>query len=192
MLIILKILLFPLVILLFPTAFKGGKNIPKGKCIFVCNHTSNVDPVLMVLSTWRKQYFLAKKELFKCWVMRVVMKIAHAIPIDRGKTDLKAIKESLKVLNKGKVLTIFPEGTRNKEKTDLGEVKAGAAMFAIKTKTPIVPVWISKKPRLFRPNKLRFGTPFTLEEFYDKKLDAAALEEAGKIVANKLLENKLN
>ena len=189
-LIILKILLYPWVWLMFPTVFKGNKNIPKGKCIFVCNHTSNVDPVLMILSTWRKQYFLAKKELFKCWFMRLVMKIAHGICIDRGKTDLKAIKESIKVLNEGKILTIFPEGTRNKTCSELGEVKAGAAMFAIKTKTPIIPVWISKKPKLFRPNKLVFGKPFTLEEFYNKKLDSQLLEEGGKIIGQKLLENK--
>ena len=186
----LKILLYPFVWILFPTVFKGNKNIPKGKCIFICNHTSNIDPVLLVLSTWRKQYFIAKKELFKCWFMRLVMKVAHGISIDRGKTDLKAIKESIKVLNCGKILTIFPEGTRNKTQKDLGEVKSGAAMFAIKTKTPIVPIWIKKKPKLFRPNKLVFGKPFTLEEFYEEKLNAETLEKAGHIIGEKLLANK--
>lgn len=77
------------------------------------------------------------------------MKFVHAIPIDRGKTDLNAIKLSMRVLNDEKVLTIFPEGTRNKTEQELSEVKAGAAMFAIKTKTPIVPVWIKKKPKVF-------------------------------------------
>ena len=60
-----KFLVYPWVWLLFPTAFKGKKNIPKGRVIFICNHTSNIDGILLVLSTWRKQYFLAKKELFK-------------------------------------------------------------------------------------------------------------------------------
>lgn len=116
--------------------------------------------------------------------------MAHAIPIDRGKTDLKAIKMSMKVLAENKILTIFPEGTRNKTNEDLGEVKAGAGMLAIKTKTPIVPVWIEKKPRIFRLNTIKFGKPFTLEEYYDKKLTSDVLAEAGEKIAERLLENK--
>jgi len=186
-----KFLVYPWVWLLFPTAFKGKKNIPKGRVIFICNHTSNIDGILLVLATWRKQYFLAKKELFENRFMRGIMKFVHAIPVDRGKTDLNAIKLSMRVLNDEKVLTIFPEGTRNKTEQELSEVKAGAAMFAIKTKTPIVPVWIKKKPKVFRPNTLRFGKAFTLEEFYDQKLTAEVMEKAGQKIAEKLLENKI-
>ena len=188
---IVKFLIYPWAWFLFPTVFKGKRNIPKGKAIFVCNHTSNADPVVLILSTWRKQYFLAKKELFKNWFMRGLMKFAHAISIDRSKTDLKAMKNSIKVLNKGKVLTIFPEGTRNKTGADLSEVKAGAGMFAIKTKTPIVPVWIKRKPMPFVPNVLQFGKPFTLDEFYDQKLNSETMEKVGEVVAEKLLENKI-
>lgn len=187
---IFKFFVYIWVWIMFPTAFKGKRNIPKGRAILICNHTSNVDPILLILSTWRTQYFLAKKELFTNCLMRGIMKAAHGIKIDRGKTDLKAIKACLKVLNEDKILTIFPEGTRNKTESDLSEVKAGAAMFAIKTKTPIVPVWIKKKPRLFRPNVLQYGKPFTLEEFYEEKLTNEVMEKAGQKIAQKLLEIK--
>ena len=190
MLVILKVILYPIIWLLFPTIFKKTKNIPKGRAIFICNHKSNIDPIILILSTWRKQFFLAKKELFKNKFLKLVMKIANAIPIDRGKTDLSAIKKGINVLNKGNVLTIFPEGTRNKTESELSEVKAGAALFAIKTKTPIIPIWIDKKPRLFRLNSVKFGTPFYLEEFYNQKLDAEKLDKASLIIAEKLLINK--
>ena len=62
-------------------------------------------------------------------------------------------------------------------------------MLAIKTKTPIVPVWIKKKPRLFRINSVKFGKPFTLEEFYDEKLTSEVLSKAGDKIAKNLLEN---
>lgn len=190
MLVILKVILYPIIWLLFPTIFKKTKNIPKGRAIFICNHKSNIDPIILILSTWRKQFFLAKKELFKNKFLKLVMKIANAIPIDRGKTDLSAIKKGINVLNKGNVLTIFPEGTRNKTESELSEVKAGAALFAIKTKTPIIPIWIEKKPRIFRLNSVKFGTPFYLEEFYNQKLDAEKLDKASLIIAEKLLINK--
>ena len=190
MLVILKVILYPIIWLLFPTIFKKTKNIPKGRAIFICNHKSNIDPIILILSTWRKQFFLAKKELFKNKFLKLVMKIANAIPIDRGKTDLSAIKKGINVLNKGNILTIFPEGTRNKTESELSEIKAGAALFAIKTKTPIVPIWIEKKPRIFRLNSVKFGTPFYLEEFYNQKLDAEKLDKASLIIAEKLLINK--
>ncbi len=190
MLVFLKILLFPWFWLLFPTIFKNKKNIPQGKAIFICNHKSNADPILLIFSTWRKQYFLSKKELFENKFIKFIMKIDRGIPDDRGKTDLTAIKSGIKVLNDGNILTIFPEGTRNKTDAELSEVKAGAAMFAIKTKTPIVPIWIEKKPRVFRFNKVKFGEAFTLEEFYDQKLDSEKLDLASKIIAEKLIENK--
>ena len=63
-------------------------------------------------------------------------------------------------------------------------------MLALKAKCPIVPVWIQKKPRLFRLNRIRFGKAFTLEEFYDKKLNKETLDQATEILGQKILENK--
>ena len=51
-------------------------------------------------------------------------------------------------------------------------------------------IWMVKQ-KPFVLNTLRFGKPFTLEEFYDKKLDKNVLDEAGKILENKILENKI-
>ena len=119
------------------------------------------------------------------------MRQMRTIPIQRGKLDLTATKSALKVLKQGKGLVIFPEGTRNKTDKTLGSIKAGAAMFAIKSQSPIVPIWIKKKPKLFRCNVLQYGKPFILEEFYDKKLNAETLEKASKIIETKLLENKI-
>lgn len=184
-----KIVLYVFLRCLYPTSFRGKKNIPKGRVVFICNHTSNVDPILVELSSWKNKFYLAKKELYRNKVIGGFLKRLNTIPIDREKTDFNAIKNALKVLNKEKALVIFPEGTRNKEQKE-APIKAGAAMLAIKSKSPIVPIWIKNKPRLFRFNKLRYGEAFTLEEFYDKKLDSETLEKAGNIIEKKFLENK--
>ncbi|MDD4111239.1 MAG: lysophospholipid acyltransferase family protein [Clostridia bacterium] len=187
---LLKVILYVFLWIMYPTIYKGKKNIPKGKVIFISNHTSNADPIIVEMSAWKEKFYLVKKELYKNKFIGGFWKRMNTIPIDRGKTDLSAIKAALKVLNRGKSLVIFPEGTRNKTGEELGAVKSGAAMLAIKAKSPIVPIWIKKKPRLFCPNSLRYGKPFTLEQFYDKKLDSEVLNQAGKIIAEKLLENK--
>ena len=64
----------------------------------------------------------------------------------------------------------IPEGTRNKKDDALQELKGGAAIFAVRTKSPIVPVMMLKRARLFRRTKLIFGEPFEFSEYYGKKL----------------------
>ena len=173
--------------IIFPTKIVGKKNIPKGACILSSNHTSNMDAVVFAVNTWEKKYYLAKKELFKNKFMAYFLSKLGAIKIDRQTSDVKAIKQCLTVLKNNKKLFIFPEGTRVKnEKMELGEVKHGVSMMAIKAKVPIVPIFISRKPKAFRRTKIFIGEPFTLEEFYGKKLDSEELDKAGDIVTSKM------
>ena len=175
--------------ILFPTKIIGKKNIPKGACILSSNHTSNMDAVVFAVKTWEKKYYLAKKELFENKFIGFFLKKFGGIKIDRQGNDVNAIKNCLKVLKNDKKLFIFPEGTRvHNENMELGQVKHGVAMFAIKAKVPIVPIFILRKPKLFRRNKIFVGVPFTLEEFYGKKLDSVELEKAGEKVTSKMNE----
>lgn len=183
------VLTFIFVRLLFPCKVIGKNNIKQGGAIFVCNHLSNLDPVYIIeYLPYRKHYFLAKKELFNKKIKGKFIKSIGGIPIDRSKPDITAIKESLKVLNKGKKLVIFPEGTRNKQDETLKEIKSGSAMLAIKAKVPIIPLHIEKRGKIFRRNKLIVGKPFELNEFYGEKVSSEVLEKASEIISQKLLE----
>lgn len=175
--------------MLFPTKIIGKKNIPNGACIISSNHTSNMDAVMLAVKTWEKKYYLAKKELFKNKLFGFILKKCGAVKIDRQANDVTAIKNCLKILKNNKKLVIFPEGTRvHNENMELGEVKHGVAMFAIKAKVPIVPMFITKTPKIFRRNRIYIGEPFTLEEFYGKKLTEEELKSAGEIVTTKMQE----
>lgn len=175
--------------ILYPTKIIGKKNVPKGKAIIASNHRSNMDAVLLAVNTWEKKYYLAKKELFKGKIKSGLYRSFGAIKIDRQSNDVSAIKNSLSVLKKDKKLVIFPEGKRvDNPNEEMGEIKRGIVMLAIKGKAPIVPMYIAKKPKVFRRNKIFFGQPFTLEEFYGRKLDAQVLEQATKIVETKMME----
>ena len=180
----------------FPAKFVGKENIPKGPCIIASNHTSNLDAVLLAVHTWEKKFYLAKKELFKCKLFGSILKCVGAVKIDRQETDVGAIRNCMRLLKNGKKLVIFPEGTRNhNDDMQLGQVKHGVAMFAIKAKVPIVPMFITKKPRFWRKTKVVIGKPFLLEEFYGKKLDNDTLTQASDQVVAKidqLRESQLN
>ena len=175
--------------MLFPTKIIGKKNIPNGACIISSNHTSNMDAVMLAVKTWEKKYYLAKKELFKNKLFGFILKKCGAVKIDRQANDVTAIKNCLTILKNNKKIVIFPEGTRvHNENMELGEVKHGVAMFAIKAKVPIVPMFITKTPKIFRRNRIYIGEPFTLEEFYGKKLTEEELKSAGEIVTAKMQE----
>lgn len=184
-----KILLWIPLSILHPTFIKGKKNLPKGKAILCCNHFSNWDIVLYILNTKKRIKILAKKELFKNKLLGATLKNFGGIEIEREGNDINAIKTCMKVLKDGKQLFIFPEGTRLKNQNEvLGELKSGMAMIAIKTKTPVVPIWIERKPKVFRKSIYHIGKPFELEEFYGKKLDEECLVHANEIVRDKMLE----
>lgn len=187
---ILQIIVWPFYRLFHPIKVVGKKNIPKGKAILICNHYSNSDVVVLGTSIFRRQYFLAKKELFNKKFNSWFLKRMGAIPIDRQSIDLKAIKSCLNLLKKDKLLTIFPEGTRNKTEEALLEIKNGAGMIAIKSGAPIVPMWLEKKPKAFRKNRLIIGKPISMEEYQNKKLSNEVLEEVGTKLTSAMLNLK--
>ncbi len=184
-----RLLCFLPIAIFHPTTIKGRKNIPKGKAILCINHLSNWDMVLYYLNTTKKVSVMAKQELFDNKILGWALKCCGAFPVERETTDLKAIKKGLKVLNENKKLMIFPEGKRMfDDSTVLGELKNGVALFAIRTKSPIVPIWIEKRPKLFRRSYYHIGQPYELSEFYGKKIDAELLSKATEVVRQKMLE----
>ena len=184
-----RILLWIPLSIMHPTYIYGRKNRPKGKVIISCNHRSNWDIVSYILHTSEKVKILAKKELFKNKLFGAILKSFGAIPIDREHNDIGAIKDCMKALKEDKKLFVFPEGTRLKDESlVMGEVKSGMTLIAIKTKTPILPMWVVQKPRLFRKSQYIIGKPFELSDFYGKKLDDETLNKANNIVREKMLE----
>lgn len=178
--------------ILFPTIVKGCKNLPKKTGYIVCvNHTSMIDAPLLDVKICKRIRFLGKKELCKnklsTWGHT---KVLGTIPVDRGSADIAAVRNVLAVLKKGKIVGIFPEGTRNKsEKIDeLQELKSGAIMFASKAEVPIVPIIYVKKPRVFCLNKLLIGEPFYVKGENPKKLTKEETEANVKELARRMEE----
>ena len=146
---IIKILAYIPFWILFPTIIKNKKNLPSGKCVLVSNHRSNIDPLLLVNMIWREQHCLAKKELFKNWLLKAFLKGMKAIPVDRKNVEISTVKTCLKVLKNNKILTIFPEGTRNKTNNPLGEIKSEQSFWEQNTKQQFYQYCIKKNPNFF-------------------------------------------
>ena len=92
-------------------------------------------------------------------VIGFLLKKAGIFGVKRGKADVAALKEALRILKGGEKLLMFPEGTRVKE-GEVSEAHTGAAMFATRTSAPLVPIYIQQKKRRFRRTTVIFGEPF--------------------------------
>ena len=180
---LMKIILYIPFSILFPCIMKGKKKIPKGKAIVVCNHKSNVDYIYIWNRIWRKQFVLSKDSLYKNWLTRWFFKSNGGIAVNRDKVGISTIKESIAVLKKDKILTIFPEGTRNKTNEPLLEFKAGASVFAVKTNAPVIPMFILKKGGFFKFNKVLVGEPIYFDETFKG--------EDGTLKANEIIREKM-
>jgi len=130
--------------LFFRLKVTGQENIPQdGPFIIVANHSSLLDPVILGVSVRPKVIFVAAAYLFEIRWLGYLLRKANSIPIHRenNTNNIKSIKQALKILQRGGVLGIFPEGGVDRQKDDL-PIKAGAAFLATKVGVPIVPIKI--------------------------------------------------
>ena len=126
---------------------RGLENIPAdGPIMFCSNHMAAKDPVLIAAAARRQITFIAKKELFSVPIIGWLIKKLGAIPLDRGGSDVGAIKTSIGVLKSGGALAIFPQGHRYPGINPAeSPTKNGAALLAYRSGSNIVPVCIKVK-----------------------------------------------
>lgn len=170
----------------FPGKVFGERNIQNQKCLIVGNHISGWDPIIYTLYTKNVISFVYKAEFNKSLFLNWVFDGLDFVPVKRGEVDMTASKSILRLLKNDKSVCLFPEGTRNPNVDCLQPFHTGAALFALKTKSPIRPFYIWDKTKAFRKNYLIIGDEFTLEEFYDKPINRQTLEEATAIIQNKV------
>ena len=143
---------------------KGKNNLPsEGAAIVAGNHISFADPVFLYYAQKRQLRFMAKAELFKSKFLGAICRAYGAFPVQRGTADSEALDTSTQILEEGKILAIFPEGTRSKDGT-IGRGKSGVAMLAFKSQAPIYPfaVYCKRKPLTpFCGYTIAFGDPVT-------------------------------
>ena len=152
----------------------GLKNLPQRKPFIICsNHINWLDPVTIgtAIPARYKINYMAKAELFKNPLFGYLLRRVGAFPIKRYEDDYAALKKSFKVLKEGHVLGLFPEGSRSKDGR-LQKAHDGAALIAVRSGVPILPVAIKGPYRLFKPLYFSIGRPFVLPPLvFEKRED---------------------
>lgn len=125
----------------------GLENIPaEGAVILASNHLSFIDSIFLPLEVDRHVSFLAKSDYFtrrgiKGWATKAFMNATGQLPIDRsgGKASEASLNTGLKVLARGEILGIYPEGTRSPD-GKLYRGRTGVARMILEAGVPVVPV----------------------------------------------------
>lgn len=142
-----NLVLGPILLRVFRPWLKGVENVPvSGAAILASNHLSFIDSVFLPLVLRRPVVFLAKSEYFtgrgfKGWLVRQFFLASGQLPIDRsgGKASEDALFTGVNVLSEGKLLGIYPEGTRSPD----GRIyrgRTGIARMALESGVPVIPV----------------------------------------------------
>jgi 1-acyl-sn-glycerol-3-phosphate acyltransferase len=152
-----------------------------GPLIVLANHTGQIEvPMLFSHLQPRKLTGWAKAEAWDHWFLRWIFSLWGAIPVRRGEADMNALKEALRMLEKGYIFGLAPEGTRNKN----GKLKRGlpgAVIVALHSGAPIIAIahwggenYLSNLKRLKRTDfHIRVGRPF--------KINTAGVKVTGEV-----------
>ena len=155
---------------------KGKHNLQDRNYIFASNHASLIDIPLLFIAVNRYTVFIAKSELSKIPIFKSILDRAGFIFVDRKNNDsaVKSMNNLMEDIKKTpRSVAIFPEGTRTRD-GKLLPFKKGAAIFAINTNIPVVPVAISgtyswSQKKIFDLSQsvisFEFGQPIITENY---------------------------
>jgi 1-acyl-sn-glycerol-3-phosphate acyltransferase len=151
----------------------GARHVPRrGGVLIVANHQSFLDPVLLAVKVPRPFSFLARHGLFDNRYFGWLIRSLNAFPVRQGEGDVGAVKETIRRLQEGHALTLFPEGSRSST-GEIGPVQPGVGLIIRRAGVPVVPAVIlgsfeawPRDRKLWRayPVRVMYGPPMDLKD----------------------------
>ena len=173
--------------------YEGKKCLPaftRGPAILITNHKNQMDFLLVLyLFYFRYVRCLVGKTFYECnrflnWCLRML----GAIKVDRFSFGMDFFCESVEALRRGQLLLIFPEG-RFSTTGEILEFRSTAALLALQTDVPIIPMWHSVNYGFGKRTDVVIGEPIRLSELCSTaNPDAAELDRLTAILRDKVIE----
>ena len=172
--------------LIYGLRYIGRENVPKeGAYIIASNHHEAVDPIFLGIGLRRQIHFMAKAELFTNKFVSWFLRKLDAFPVERDSTAARgAIKHFEEVVENGNLMGIFIEGTRSKT-GDFLPPKNGVSLIAYDTKTPVIPVCITK---IGKKRVIHFEKPLSLADMGFDKGGAREFRNASRTIMDQIKE----
>jgi 1-acyl-sn-glycerol-3-phosphate acyltransferase len=197
------VVLGPVLRLLFRPWVTGLDHVPAhGGAILASNHLSFSDSIFLPLVLDRRVTFLAKSDYFTCRgakgrLTALFFRLADQLPVDRtgGRASEAALRTGLRVLRRGELLGIYPEGTRSPDGR-LYRGRPGVARLALDSGATVVPVGLSgteqiqplgaRLPRVGPKVAVTVGAPVDLSPWRDRTADSRMLREITAVIMREI------
>lgn len=144
------------------------ENVPlEGGVLLLSSHQSFLDPPFVACKLDRAVVFLARSTLFKGLLGKLIRAL-HAYPIERGKPNVSTMKKMINIVQSGRCLLMFPEGTRTAD-GDVKPLESGMALIVKKARVPVVPVAIDGAFKVW-PRHRKLPTTGRVRVMYGKPM----------------------
>ena len=167
-----------------------------GPAIVVCTHTCSADPTFLLAACRRPQLsFIVAHEFYRTHpIVTGVLDRMRCIPVKRGGQDPMALRKALRRLQDGGIVCLFPEGNLSGVARNRSiRAQAGAALLALRSRAPVIPVAIRGGPRTHqlllswllpsaRGTRAFFGDPIDLSTYYDRARTRQTLEKVRDVI----------
>lgn len=181
---------------LFHLQVTGRKNLRKVRgAVIAVNHSSFADPVFAGVACTRPIYYIARKDLFNNRLFGWFLRAINVLPFNRDAPDTITLKKAIRLLQGGKMVLIFPEGTRSYD-GNLMTPHPGIGFIALKAGAPIIPMYIDGAHKILprgagfirlAKGRVRIGEPIYLDTWLRKdRIERSDYEEVADLVMQRL------
>ena len=192
----------PTLIALRPRAYfmsKKARKPIKGANIIIANHESYIDPVNLHMAIWyRRLHIMATQELFSTPKSKKFFNAMQCIPVNKENFNYNTFKQVKYWLEKDALVTIFPEGTVNRDKELTNTFHSGVALMASRCKVPIIPIYFRRREKWYQRLRYVIGEPIYTEDYYKgiPKIDdfdrIAGILHEKELEMKEFLDDKMN
>ena len=172
---------------LWRTTVEGSIELAPGQgAVIVSNHRSSIDTLFLQQLIPRAIHYLIAREYVARRFIGWPLRVAGAIPVNRGGIDTAATRQAIRLAQAGEMIGIFPEGRINTTDEFMLPGRPGAAMIALRGRVPVIPCYIEGSPyggHILRPFvtparvRVRIGNPIDVSEYVDRQDEDGVLEE---------------
>ena len=176
-----------------------------GAALIIANHTSATDPMQLWMNhhlgpgryNVRTISFLMAREYYSVKWVQWIFRSMRAIPVNRDGKDTGPLREALRLLQRGHLVGVFPEGRINVETDGLLDSNSGVGWLALKSRVPVFPVFLKNVPGgpsmvapfLTRGQvRVHYGDPIDLSRYYGQRPRGELLEEVTELMMCRLAE----
>ena len=182
----------PTLLWIRPKVIRRSGKCPKGGVLISSNHPTFLDPIILLASIReRRLHSMATTDLFSSRFKAFMFSRMHCIPVDKNNFSMTTFHEVVDRLKNGKAVVVFPEGQVNRDGgQEIRAFKSGVILMAHRANAPVLPVYIVRREKWYKPQYVITGEPFDVRAAIGLIPTMEQVDKVCEILREKELELK--